>query len=265
MIEATKKLREPAGFVLVGYVAVALLFSIIDLLFGETAEGATGIASFTKFTDRAFQSTQQFFNPGFALLIVIAVIIVNGFGPFEGRTPQAKIVTLVAVADFAVALLFGLISLFSTFGSDATGRDNIEKFFGNVASGAVVAVGAWFVWMVYQGYLPAKPATGNWQGGPPPGFQPQQQPWGQQPPQGYQPPPPGGFGYPQQPGQPGQQPPAPPTQFIPQGGQPPQGGESAPATQVFPPVGAEPPTTTADQPPAGEQPWSPGGTWSPQG
>jgi hypothetical protein len=262
MIEATKKLREPAGFALVAYGAVALLFSIIDLLFSESAgQGAAnvGISSIAEF--------QKFLSPLLAVLLLVAVLLVNGFGPIEGRTRQAKVVTLVALVDFAVALLFGVISLFSTFGSDAPGRDNIEQFFVNLAGGAVVGAAAWFTWLVYQGHMPVKPT--GWQGGPPPGYQPQQQPWGQQPPQGYQAPPPGGYGFPQQPQQPG---PPPQTQFFPPAtGQPPQppvppaGGEpgNAGQTQVFPSV-SEPPTTSAE-PPSGEQPWSPGGPWSPQG
>jgi hypothetical protein len=280
MIEATKKLREPAGFALVVSVAVVLLFSIIDLLFSESGTGASGIAAIPKFADRAAASTGNFLDPLLAVLLVVAVVLVNGLGAIEGRTRQAKVVTLVALIDFGVALLFGVISLFSTFGSDASGRDNISSFFVNIATGAVVGVAAWFTWLVYQGHMPARPATG-WQGGPSSGYQPQQQGWGGPPQQqgGYQAPPPGGYGFPQQP-----QPPAPPqgqppqTQFIPPtpGGQPPQppmppqppqGGEpgNSGQTQVFPPVGGEPPTTTADQS-SGEQPWSPGGNpWSPQG
>ncbi len=236
----TLPLREIAAVVLLGATALLLLVAVIELLFPGDLRGG--------FTDRAAASFDNFIGLDRIAFPLLAVLLATHIRPAVGR---AKLITLVALVEYAVAAFFGvifglLIGFANTAGDSA--RNAFEALLVHVAYTAVLAIAAYAVFRVWQGmYHVPKPATPPGTYGQPAGYgqqggygatygqpagygqqggygQPGQAPYGQP---GYGQPTPGTYGQPAQPSGPpyGEQ-----TQAYPQGyGQPGYGQQEYPS------------------------------------
>jgi hypothetical protein len=169
--EAVQRLREPAAWVLLAAAGVQLLAGIISLLGGGGS-----------FTLRALGQTSDgtFLQVTLVGLVSLAVALTAlGAAP----TPQARTITMGALGVLGGTALFGVISWLSGMLADSDYAGAVTKlttFLLGAADLAVVGVGGWFAFTVFQQLQPPRP-------------QPQMQP-------GYP-----DFGYQQgQPGQPGQ-------------------------------------------------------------
>ncbi|MBS2961763.1 hypothetical protein KGA66_01795 [Actinocrinis puniceicyclus] len=250
MPETLKKLREPAALAAVLFAGLALLVAVINLLAPPSSNGFS-----EPFANRAHDQVGSFLDVVVAAAAAFAVYLAQHVAP---ALAKARLVTMVALAEMGVALLFGVVTVLAQFGADGVGGEGkFLTFLLALGQGAVVAVAALFVWQTWQILNPQAPRPtvarpgqfgGGWTGGPGgPGQQQYTQPA----------PPPGGFGWaPQQGGQPqpGQ---SGPTAF----GQQAQGGPAAAQTgsdrtQLLPPVqGQQNPASPAfPQPPMPPQP-----------
>jgi hypothetical protein len=253
-----RPLRDLAALILVAAPAVMLFVSLMRLV--PSVEGDS-------FSTRAQVSFDQFINLASIALPLLAVLLATLVLP---EHPRAKLITTVALVEYAVMAFFGILFGFLIGLIDIaafSGRSAFEEFFRRGAWLAVFAIAAFAVFQVWRGryFTPRpKPAPGMYgqpapgqqfgppQFGPPPGTpqqygsappgygQPQaQQPYGQ--PGWNQPPPPGQPGYPAQPaayssqpyGQPQSPPPAAP-QSSPPGPFTPEPGYSQGAAPYSP-------------------------------
>ncbi|WP_229071991.1 hypothetical protein [Actinoplanes sp. DH11] len=194
-----RPLRDLAAYALAGVPAVLLLVAVLDL-FGADFLGRT------QYSFGSFVNLATIFFP------IAAVVLALGVGPVH---PKARLITQVALAEYAVAAFFGLIFgvLFgvSNIASTSPGSAFLELLVRAAWLGPFALAG-FAVWQIWRGVFPPAPKPqpgvyGAYQPMPPYGQQP---PVYGQPPQQYgqQPPPPPGY-YP---------PPAPfvdPTQVIP--------------------------------------------------
>lgn len=241
MPDTLKKLREPAALAAVAFAGLALLVAVINLLAPPSSNGFS-----EPFANRAHDQVGAFLDVVVAAAAAFAVYLANHVAP---ALAKARVVTLAALVEMGVALLFGVVTALAQFGADGIdGEGKFLTFLLALGEGAVVAVSALFVWSTWQILNPQSPRPaagqpgafgGGWPGGPGSGT------GGQQYPQAA--PPPGGFGWAPQPGgQQGQPQPAQhpgqsgPTAFGQQGqgvgavGAPqPFGGDR---TQLLPPV-----------------------------
>jgi hypothetical protein len=245
----TKPLRELAALVLLGATAVFLFVALLDLLIPVDFDN-------NDFTMRSANSFSGFINLTTVGLPLLAVLLANHINPPVAR---AKLITLVALIEYAVAAFFGVI-----FGllvgvvviiTEITARAGFEAFLLRVAWVAVLGVAAYALVRVGRGlYFIPKPKP-----------QPGQYGYPQQP--GY-PAQPGQYGYPQQQGYPQY---AQPTAQYPQQPQQPQYQQpyphqpapqayptsAPPAPQAYPTsappaVPTPPPATPAPPPPPGQ-------------
>jgi hypothetical protein len=241
--QITHPLREPAALALVGANALLLFVAVINLLIPR-GEG-------DEFTRRAGSSFGDFVGLTAILLPLLAVLIATHLQPIVG---QAKLITQIALVEYAVSALFGAISVLAWLvGALAEGefRQAFTGLLTQIAFLAVFGVAAFLVFKVWRTlyYVPKPKPQPGYYGQP--GFPQQGYPQGY-PPQGYpQPgqPQPGQPGYPQGYGQPGQpQPGYPqgyPPQAYPQGYGQPTGGFGVPAPASAPPVSAPPSASTS--------------------
>lgn len=250
MPDSIKKLREPAALATVAFVGLSLLGLLITLLFPPSGDGET-------FSDRAFNASGLFLSFDFAVALAIAVYLANHAG--DGPLGKARLITLAALVEAAVAVVFGVVTMLSSFGADGVGGSSkFGNFLGALGGLAALTVAAWYVWLTWQQHAPAKapaaPAQSPaWSGG-----YPAQQQYGQPQPGQYPGQPQSGLSqpglsqsgqYPGQPQQPGQQTPPPggfgwtPQQHADQG---------TDRTQLLPPVSSAP-AGFAPSP----QPWNP--------
>ncbi|MEU7993935.1 hypothetical protein AB0B83_01145 [Micromonospora sp. NPDC049060] len=165
--QLTKPLRELAAFVLLGANAVFLFVGLIRLVTPteySTIGGRAGSAFF------AFVGVESVFLPLLAVLLATHV---------KPPVPKAKLITQVALGEYAVSALFGgLTFLFWTVDRLAEG-EILDAFLGllsRVAWLALFAVAAYVVFKVWRTlyYVPKpKPQPGVY-GQPQPGW-PQQQ------------------------------------------------------------------------------------------
>ncbi|MBT2210687.1 hypothetical protein [Actinomadura sp. NEAU-AAG7] len=170
--EAVQRLREPAAWVLLAAAGLHLLAGIILLLGGDgefsyRALNETGSGVFTQFAVVA--------------LVVLAVLLAT-WGP--APTPQARNITMGGLGVLGGVALFGVICWLAGMLANSQIAEAVTKlsyFLIGAGKLAVVGLGAWLVFTIYQGMQPPRP-----QGQP-------------QMPQGYG----GDFGYQQ--GPPGQQ------------------------------------------------------------
>jgi hypothetical protein len=269
--QITEPLRELAALVLVGATAVFLLVSVIRLIPTSALTDTAG--------RRAHELFGDFVGLPTILFPLLAVLLVTHVGRPTGR---ARLITTVAVAEYAVAAFFGVVFGFFVglvWVADAGFRVAFEHFLAKAAWLAVLAVAAYAVFQLWRGLFPRAPKPAPQTYGTPYG-QPQQgqpQPWGQQaPPPGQwgqqaPPPPPGHWGEPTQvtpPGQWGEPAPLtpPPGQWGPPSSAPPaHAPQSAPPQQQpngpYPPAGPyQPPQAQygyGQQPPGG-----PGGAFT---
>jgi len=237
----TKPLRELAALVLLGATAVLLFVAILDLI--PTGE-------FESFTGNAAGSFDNFVNLATIGLPLLAVLLANHVQPVLGR---AKVITLVALIEYAVAAFFGVI--FGLFIgvvkiADDSVFNALKAFLVRIALLAVLAIAVYALVRIARGlyYVPKpKPQPGMY--GQPAYGQP-----------GYP------QGYPQQPGYPQQQPGYPqpygqPTAAYPQAyGQPQPGAQpygagpaGAPTAPVPPMPTSAPPHAPTSTPPSYEQ------------
>ncbi|HEV2634311.1 MAG TPA: hypothetical protein VGX23_04130 [Actinocrinis sp.] len=250
MPDSIKKLREPAALAAVAFVGLSLLSGVIALLFSSG-----GIP----FSDRSLETGGRFLDFDVALGLAIGVYLANHAGP--APLAKARLITLVALVEAAVAVVFGVVTMLAAFGADDTqGSDKFASFLAALGALAAVAVAAWYTWLTWQQHAataapaPAPAGQQAWAGGyasqsqpqygqpqpgqyPGPGQSGQYPGQPQQPAGGQQVPPPGGFGWTPQ-HQP-QQPPLPPAQ-------------AADRTQMLPPVTGAPAGFAPDP-----QPWNP--------
>jgi hypothetical protein len=253
----TLPLREIAALVLLGATALLLLVAVIELLFPGDLRGG--------FTDRAAASFDNFIGLDRIAFPLLAVLLATHIRPTVGR---ARLITLVALVEYAVAAFFGvifglLIGFANTAGDSA--RNAFEGLLVHVAYTGVLAIAGYAVYRVWQGmYHVPKPTNPPGTYGQPAGYGQQGgygTTYGQQ--AGYG----GGYGQPGQApyGQPGQygqpapgtygQPSAPPygdqTQAYPQGyGQPGYGQQEYPSgygQQGYPPGYGQPGYTPPPQ------------------
>ncbi|HEU5428971.1 MAG TPA: hypothetical protein VFU74_18970 [Actinocrinis sp.] len=244
MPETLKKLREPAALAAVVFAGLTLLVAVINLLAPPSSNGFS-----EPFANRAHDQVGTFLDVVVAAAAALAVYLANHMTP---ALAKARPITLAALVEMGVALLFGVVTALAQFGADGIGGEGkFLTFVMAIGEGVVVAVAALFVWMTWQILNPqtARPAAGQpgqygggWSAGPGAGSGGGQS--GQQYPQAA--PPPGGFGWTpqqgggqpgQQPGQPGQQAGQPgqsgPTVFGQQGQGQGQGSGAAGAPQPF--------------------------------
>ncbi|MEV1289030.1 hypothetical protein [Micromonospora sp. NPDC049679] len=258
--QITKPLRELAALVLLGANAVFLFVALLTLLFPDSEFSG-------EFTLRAAASFDGFIGLDNIVLPILAVLLATHIQPAVGR---AKLITVVALVEYAVSVVFGvlfglLIGLVALF--ERSVWVAFQTLLVRLAWLAVLGVAAYAVLTLWRTlyYVPKpKPQPGLYgqpQGYGQPGYPHQggypQQPYGQQPgyPQGY----PQGYGqpgYPQQPygqpGAPGQQqfgsPYMPAPQSAPPAPQPtaPMQPSAAPVSDS--PVSATPPAATPAAP-----------------
>jgi hypothetical protein len=231
-----QRLREPGAWVLLGSVALQILAGLIGLLFGGGR---------LPFTFQAFQyvSADQFFTSVTLVgLVVVAVLLVTRLG--GGPTPGARNIALAALIILGVTALANIVCMLAGLGAgglssgvllDSAATAKLTMFIYGIAKLAVLAVGGFYAFTVYQSFAaqPGMPYPQPGYGQPPygqPAYGPppqQQQMYGQPPQQQYPPQgyvrapygPPPGYGQPPQPGarppmpqQPPSGPPAPPPQ-----------------------------------------------------
>ncbi|ROO51666.1 hypothetical protein EDC02_6551 [Micromonospora sp. Llam0] len=251
-------LRELAAAVLLGATAVFLFTALLDLLVPYRLGFGPGFAR------RSADSFGNFVNLATIGFPLLAVLLATHLTPELGR---ARLMTLVALVEYAVAAVFGgLFGLLVGFVVlvDDTIRGGFQALLTRAAWLAVLGVAGYALWRIWQGRYqvvrPKPPASGGY--GPPPGYGPPGQygqpgPYGSPPPGYGQPGPyhqPGQYGYhqPGQYGQPGQPGPAyPPPQ--PSGPHPMYAPPPAPSSG--PPAPPPPSSGTAEQPaPAGDKP-----------
>ncbi|HYN93228.1 MAG TPA: hypothetical protein VES42_05225 [Pilimelia sp.] len=235
----TEPVRELAALVLVGATAVLLFVALISLV---PAGYRYAPQSFPLLASERFGS---FVNLGTILFPLLAVLLATHVAP---RLPRARLITIVALVELAVAagfgLLFGtLLGLVGQLSGDAGGKGAFESLLARLAYLAVLGVALYVVYRVWRGlfYVP-RPAVapGFGQYGQPgqPGYGGPQPGYGGQPGFGGQP----GYGGPQpgyggQTGYGGQQ--GHPTSGYPQGyGQQPSYGQPGPPSYGTPPQGA---------------------------
>ncbi|GAA2527583.1 hypothetical protein [Winogradskya humida] len=201
-----RPLRDLAVYALVGAPAVWLFVAIIRLIPSDV--GLT-------FLTRAQNSFYSFVNIELIVMPLAAVLLAHLFQP---RHPQARLVTIVALVEYAVAgffaVVFGFLIAIVSIAGNAI-RVAFEEFLVRAAWLAVFALAAYAVFLIWRSlyYAPRpKPVAGPGQYGNPQqawGLPPQgQSPQGQPPygPQGQQGFPSGQPGFPPaQPGQQGQQ------------------------------------------------------------
>jgi hypothetical protein len=256
-----RPLRDLTAYALVAAPAIWLFVAVTRLI--PSGEGQD-------FLTRVQNSFYSFVNLETLLLPLAAVLLATVVQPMH---KNAKLITIVALAEYAAAaffaVLFGfLIGLVNIAGWSV--RVAFEEFLVRAAWLAVFGAAAYAVFLIWRAFFHTpkpKPQPGMY--GQPQQWQQQQQ-YGQpgypQPGQPGFPPPPGQPGYPQsQPTQPVQTQPQPG-----QWGQPPAGqGWGAPTSghpTVPPPASAPPaPASGPPAPPVSAQPASGGAPGTPPG
>jgi hypothetical protein len=254
-----RPLRDLTAYALVAAPAIWLFVAVIRLI--PSGEGQD-------FLTRVQNSFYSFVNLETLLLPLAAVLLATVVQPMH---KNAKLITIVALAEYAAAaffaVLFGfLIGLVNIAGWSV--RVAFEEFLVRAAWLAVFGAAAYAVFLIWRAFFHTpKPK-------PQPGMYGQPQQWQQQYGQpGY--PQPGQPGFPPPPGQPGYTQPQPtqPVQTQPQPGQwgqPPAGqGWGAPTSghpTVPPPASAPPaPASAPPAPPVSAQPASGGAPGTPPG
>ncbi|MEV4639160.1 hypothetical protein AB0J80_17575 [Actinoplanes sp. NPDC049548] len=251
VLPVIRQLRDIAAYALVAAPAVWLFVAIIRLVPSDVGQD---------FLTRVQNSFYSYVNVEIIALPLAAVLLATLVEP---RHPHARLITIAALVEYAVAgffaVVFGfLIGIVKIAGFSI--RVALEEVLVRAAWLAVFAVAAYAVFLIWRTlYYTPKPK-------PQPGVygQPPQQQWGQQP---Y-----GQPGYPPQPGQPGFPPPGfPPGQPQPGQHQPghpqpgqhqpgqPQPGQQAWGQPVWgQPTAQQPTVQQASAPPAPGTPAAPG-------
>ncbi|MFF4893251.1 hypothetical protein [Micromonospora chersina] len=249
--QLTKPLRELAALVLLGANAVLLFVGLLRLL--------VPVDDYSTFSGRAGSTFFAFVGLESTALPVLAVLLATHVRPV---LPKAKLITQVALIEYAVSAAFGALTFLIWMVGRLADGEVLDAFLGlltRVAWLAVFAIAAFVVVKIWRTlYYVPKPK-------PQPGVYGQAQPGWPQQPGGY--PAPGGYpqaGAPQQPGgypQPG--PYGPPQSAPPFNTAPPHAPQSSPpfgAPQSSPPFpqpgpvygGAPHPAPPFGQPPSAD-------------
>ncbi|MEU1399526.1 hypothetical protein ABZ403_26120 [Micromonospora zamorensis] len=256
--QLTKPLRELAALALLGANAVFLFVGLLRLIAPN---------DYSSFTDRAGSAFYAFIGVEAVVLPLLAVLLATHVSPV---LPKAKLITQVALAEYAVSALFGTLTMLVWTVGRLAETEVLDALLGVLTRFAwmvIFAVAAWVVYTVWRAhyYVPRpKPQPGVY-GQAQPGWPQQQggwpgqgQPGGQ--PQGGWPAPGQPGGYPQ-PGQPGGYPqagqygqPSPPFQ-APQSA-PPFPQSAPPHPQSGPPHPQSAPPFPQSGPPANPAPQS---------
>ncbi|MEU8089428.1 hypothetical protein [Micromonospora chalcea] len=222
-----KPLRELAALVLLGANAVLLFVGLLRLL--------VPVDDYSTFSGRAGSTYFSFVGLEATVLPLLAVLIATVIRPV---VPKAKLITQVALVEYAVSAVFGALTFLIWLVGRLADGEVLDAFLGLLTRAAwlaLFAVAAFVVFKIWRTlyYVPKPKAQ--------PGVYGQAQPgWPQQPgqPGGY----PGPGGYPQQPG-PG----------YPQAGSPPPGWPQQPGQygqpQSAPPFNTAPPHAPQSGPP----------------
>ncbi|MEU4550850.1 hypothetical protein [Micromonospora violae] len=233
--QLTKPLRELAALALLGANAVFLFVGLLRLIAPN---------DYSSFTDRAGGAFFAFIGVESVGLPLLAVLLATHISPVLAK---AKLITQVALIEYAVSALFGTLTmLIWTVGrlAEAEVLDALLGVLTRFAWLVIFAIAAWVVYTIWRAhyYVPRpKPEPGVY-GQPQPGGQPQAG-WPQQP---------GGW---PAPGQPGGQPqggwPAPgqPGGGYPQAGQYGQTSPPFQAPQSAPPFPQSAPPFPQSAPP----------------
>ncbi|MEU7673377.1 hypothetical protein AB0C42_01000 [Micromonospora taraxaci] len=245
--QLTKPLRELAALALLGANAVFLFVGLLRLIAPN---------DYSSFTDRAGSAFYSFIGVEAVALPLLAVLLATHISPV---LPKAKLITQVALVEYAVSAFFGTLTMLIWTVGRLAQAEILDALLGVLTRFAwmvVFAVAAWVVYTVWRAhyYVPRPKQQPGVYGQPQPGQPhpgwPQQQggwpapgqPGGQQqggwPSAGQ----PGGYPPAQYPGQFGQ--PSPPFQAAPQ--------SAPPFPQSAPPVNPAPPSPAA--PPFGQPP-----------
>jgi hypothetical protein len=184
-VAITAPLREWGALLLVVATAALLFFNLIDVVFVEVS-----LDRFGPFNDFGFRAQERFGNFVEPLTIfapLVAVLLANHVKP---AVPKAKLITLLAVIDYGVTILLGVILLLAGFikivGLSGTDGAVLYAFITLLIRLILLGLAAFAGFVVLRVFLGAyqapRPALGGYPGYP--GY-PQQ-------------------GYPQQPGYPQQ-------------------------------------------------------------
>ena len=264
--EITKPWRELIALVLVGANAVLLLVGLIDLLIPYSEN--------IGFSSRAGGSFFDFVGIEAIVLPLLAVLLATHIKP---AVPRAKLITQIALVEYAVSAVFGVVALLAwLFGSLVDGeiRAAFTGLLVRIAYSGIFAAAGFVIYKVWRTlyYVPRpKPQPGVY-GGPPgggPGYPPAGP--GHPGPQG----PTGGYGpsspYSQPPGY-GPQPGYPPPPTYPGSPQPPGygapgpgPGPGGPGQSAAAPGGATRPSPTPHPGVVPPGAGAPQGAWPPAG
>lgn len=148
----TLPLRETAAQVLVAATAVLLLVGVIDLLVPRDGR--------VDFLDRSTNSFGNFIGLAHIGFPLLAVLLATHLRPM---VPKARLITLVALLEYAVAAFFGIIfGLLIAFADKAgdSARYAFELLLVRVAYTAVLGIAAYAVYRVWSGaFHVSKPVT----------------------------------------------------------------------------------------------------------
>jgi hypothetical protein len=239
-----RPLRDLAAYALVAAPAIWLFVAIVRLVPSEVGQD---------FLTRVQNSFYGYVNLETIAMPLAAVLLATMVEP---RHRHARLITVVALVEYAVAGFFAVVFGFLIAVVKLAGfsvRVAFEEFLVRAAWLAVFAIAAYAVFAIWRSlFATPKPQPGMY--GQP------QQPWGQQPQWGQPgfPPPAPGYAQPGQPGHPGHagqagQPYSGQGGYAGQPGQPAQPGQ-APAWGQPPAWGAPPPAPPASAPPASAPP-----------
>jgi hypothetical protein len=172
--DALQKLREPAAFALVGAAGLQVLAGLVGLLGGDGS-----------FSYRALDEAG-----GFGLFTGISVAALGALAVFlvsrgETPSPQARTITIIALAVLGVGLLFGVVTTLAGMAASSTtiGGTTYGPGFGTkapaflygVAKIAMSGIAGFYAFSVFQMLQPPKPVA------QPGGLQAGYQPYGQDP------------------------------------------------------------------------------------
>jgi hypothetical protein len=186
LTESTKKLRDPLALALLGAAALYLVTTFF-LLFKDVGD----------FADRAAALQGAFTDPAWILVVLTAVALVAAFHP---PSPQARLVTMVALGVLGFMLLLGVITWLAAYGAgpDFEVAGKIAGTFYALARLLLVAVAGFLAYHLFTS-MPApvrqprqqgrqqwsQPGQPQWGPGQQGGYG-QQAPHGQQAPYGQQ-------------------------------------------------------------------------------
>ncbi|MEV0127315.1 hypothetical protein AB0H83_02450 [Dactylosporangium sp. NPDC050688] len=150
----TMPYRELAAFVLLGVAGAFLLAGFLALLSTLTSQ----------FLSNAGGSFGAFVSIETAALPILAVLLATHVDPV---VPKAKTIVLIALVEYAVAALFGLVMLLASLIGDLRPETSLSAgvalsiFLTRLGGLALVGLGLFLVIRVYLGaYAPPKPAPG---------------------------------------------------------------------------------------------------------